>query len=334
MNRGCIQVTNLLSNPMIRAAFSLAAALLFCRPTAADPAPVTAVPEPFFQLQDLGHGVWAAISGPDGPAGSNSGFVIGGKAVLVIDSFEVPAAAQALLAAIREKTSLPVRFVVNTHYHLDHVAGNGVYQTAGAVILAQRNVQGWERTENLKFFGDKITAKQSEMVHSLVLPSIYYVAGIDIDLGGRNVVVRVLPGHTGGDSVVVVADADVVFTGDMFWNHSLPNLIDADTRAQIASNASLSAEYPHATFVPGHGDVGTAADVDAFAKYLERLRALVGSAQAHKDSGPALLDAVIPSLKNSYGDWQYFDYFVQHNVEQTADELAHVKRVPVPAPPP
>jgi glyoxylase-like metal-dependent hydrolase (beta-lactamase superfamily II) len=320
-----------MTNLMLRVAFWVGAALLLSRPAAADQAPATANPKPFFQLQDLGHDVWAAISGPDGPAGSNSGFVIGSTGVLVVDSFEDPAAAEALLAAIHEKTALPVRFVVNTHYHLDHVAGNGVYQAQGAVILAQRNVRGWERTENLKFFGDKITAQESAMVHSLVLPSIYYVAGIDIDLGNRNVVVRVLPGHTGGDSIVVVPDADVVFTGDMFWNHSLPNLIDADTHAQVASNATLTTDYPRAAFVPGHGEVGSAADVDAFAKYLVRLRGLVARAQAHKHSGAALLDAVLPSLKSSYGSWQYFDYFVQHNIEQTADELAHAKRLPVPA---
>lgn len=321
-----------MSTLIIRSALSLAVAIFLCRPAAADPEPSAEQPNSFFQLQDLGHGVWAAISAPDGPAGSNSGFVIGSDAVLVIDSFEVPAAAQALLAAIHEKTSLPVRYVVNTHYHLDHVAGNGIYQAAGAVILAQGNVTGWERTENLKFFGDKITAQESDRVRSLTLPSVVYRTGVDLYLGDRKIVVRVLPGHTGGDSIVFVPDADVVFTGDMFWNHTLPNLIDADTRAQIASNATFVRDYPHAVFVPGHGANGTAKDVDAFAKYLERLRTLVARAQAHGDSGKTLLDAVVPSLKNTYGGWQYFDYFVQHNVEQTADELRHVKRVPIPIP--
>jgi glyoxylase-like metal-dependent hydrolase (beta-lactamase superfamily II) len=326
------EVRQTVSTCIIRAALSLTTAIFLWGPAAAEPEPAAEQPKPFFQLQDLGHGVWAALSGPEGAAGSNSGFVIGSDAVLVIDSFADPAAAQALLGAIHEKTSLPVRYVVNTHYHLDHVAGNGIYEAAGAVILAQANVRGWERTENLKFFGDKITAQEADMVRSLTLPSVVYRTGVDVYLGDRKVVVRVLAGHTGGDSIVFVPDADVVFTGDMFWNHTLPNLIDADTRAQIASNATFVADYPHAVFVPGHGATGTAPDVAAFAKYLERLRTLVARAQTHRDSGKMLVDAVVPSLKNGYGDWQYFDYFVQHNVEQTADELRHAKRVPVPTP--
>jgi glyoxylase-like metal-dependent hydrolase (beta-lactamase superfamily II) len=317
-------------NFLTRAALALAATIFLCRPSLADPPGDSDQPAPFFQLKDLGHGVWAAISAPDGRAGSNSGFVIGTDGVLVIDSFEDAAAAEALLSAIHEKTPLPVRYVVNTHYHLDHVAGNGIYQAAGASILAQRKVRRWERTENLKFFGGQLTTQQRDWVHSLVLPSIVYDTGIDLYLGDREILVRVLPGHTGGDSVVVVPDAGVVFTGDMFWNHCLPNLIDADTRAQIASNRIFVADYTHAVFVPGHGETGTAADVAVFMQYLQALRAAVAQTGARKMPRAALVNAVLPGLKRTYGDWAYFDYFARHNIEQTADEFAHAKRVPVP----
>lgn len=319
-----------MGNLIHRAALTLAAAILLCRPSLGEPPAELPQPAPFFQLQDLGHGVWAAISTPDGKAGSNSGFVIGTEAVLVIDSFEDRAAAAALLSAIHDKTPLPVRYVVNTHYHLDHVAGNGIYETAGASILAHSNARRWERTENLKFFGEHVTAEQRDWIHSLVLPSIVYDADIELFLGDRKILVRVLPGHTGGDSVVVVPDADVVFTGDLFWNHCLPNLIDADTRAQIASNRIFVADYARAVFVPGHGETGSAADVAAFAQYLERLRAAVAQTGARKLPRAALVNAVLPGLKRTYGDWSYFDYFAQHNIEQTADELAHAKRVPAP----
>jgi cyclase len=286
----------------------------------------------FFTLHRVGDGVWAAISAPGSHAGGNSGFIIGSDGVLVVDSFETPAAAKALLSAIHAKTPLPVRYVIDTHYHLDHVAGNGVYQAAGAVILAQRNVRAWERTDNLEFFGDKITPQQKHMVESYVLPEVVYRNGIEIYLGQRKVVVRVLPGHTGGDSIVYVSDANVVFTGDLFWNHCLPNLIDADTKAQIASNDVFLKDYPHATFVPGHGEVGDATDVRAFRDYLVTLRKEIGAARAKGESGVALVNDVLPQLKQSYGSWNYFDYFAQHNVEQTAAELAGTKRVPVPAP--
>ena len=178
-------------------------ALAFCLIAGMIGAAQTAEP---FLLKPLDHGAWAAIDNPAAKAdesGSNAGFVIGSDSVLVVDTFENPAAAEKLLAAIRQKTSLPVRFVVNTHYHLDHVAGNGVFAAAGATILAQQNVRRWERTENLKFFGDKITAQQRSSVEALRLPDVTYSQGVTLYLGGnRAVLLRALPGHTGGDTVV------------------------------------------------------------------------------------------------------------------------------------
>ncbi|HEV2321377.1 MAG TPA: MBL fold metallo-hydrolase [Gammaproteobacteria bacterium] len=287
-------------------------------------------PGPFFTLHELGTGVWAAVTVPGSHAGGNSGFVVGDDGVLVIDSFQIPEAATALLAAIRQKTGLPVRYVVDTHYHLDHVAGNGVYAQVGAVVMAQENVRAWERTENLKFFGDKITPEQKQMVQSLVLPSLTYKDGVTLHLGARTVEVRVFPGHTGGDSVVIVPDADVVFTGDLFWDHNLPNLIDADTARQIASNDAFLKDYPDATFVPGHGEVGHAVEVKAFRDYLVALRQAVADARNAGKSGQALMGAVLPVLKQKYGAWGYFDYFITHNIEQTEAELAGTKKRPVP----
>jgi glyoxylase-like metal-dependent hydrolase (beta-lactamase superfamily II) len=286
---------------------------------------------PFFALHQLGPGIWAALALPGSHAGSNAGFIVGDDAVLVVDSFEDPAAAQALLQVIRGKTQLPVRYLVNTHYHLDHVAGNGVYQAAGAVILAQRNVRAWERTENMKFFGNKITPAQRQMVQSYVLPSVVYRQGIEVHLGKRTVVVRVLPGHTGGDSVVVVPDAKVVFTGDLFWNHILPNLIDADTRAQIQSNATLVEDYPAATFVPGHGESGNAADIRAFRDYLLTLRSAIIASQKRGESSNTLQENVHRQLQKTWGKWNYFDHFITPNIEQTMAELAGTKQVLMPA---
>src|SRR5882757_10083471 len=93
-----------------------------------------------FALKPLGHGVYAAIDDAKGDAGANAGFVIGDDGVLVVDTFENEKAARALLAEIRKLTPLPIKFVVNTHYHLDHVAGNRVFRNVGAVIVAQVNV--------------------------------------------------------------------------------------------------------------------------------------------------------------------------------------------------
>lgn len=284
---------------------------------------------PYFTLHDLGHGVWAAIAVPKSGAGANAGFVIGPNGVLVIDTFEDPAAAKAVLDAIRAKTNAPIRYVVDTHYHLDHVTGNTVFAQAGAVVLAQQNVRTWERTQNLKFFGAHPTAQQQQFVATLGLPSVTYQHDITLWLGDRKIIVRTLEGHTGSDSTVIVPDANVVFTGDVFWNHTLPNLIDANTREQIASNDTYLLDYPDATFIPGHGEPGKAADVRAFRDYLVTLRKDIAASQQAGKSGDALVDTVLPELKPAYGSWGWFEYFARHNIEQTAAELDGSKRVPV-----
>jgi glyoxylase-like metal-dependent hydrolase (beta-lactamase superfamily II) len=67
--------------------------------------------------------------------------VIGEDSVAIIDTFASKEAARQLLAEVRKLTQLPVRFVINTHHHPDHVSGNGIFVDAGAVVLGQRNVR-------------------------------------------------------------------------------------------------------------------------------------------------------------------------------------------------
>ncbi len=287
-------------------------------------------PTPDFKLVNLGAGVWAAIGSDSGKAGANAGFVVGEDGVAVIDTFEDPGAAKELLAEIRKITPLPIRFVVNTHYHLDHVNGNDVFAAAGATILAQRNVRDWERTENLKWWGDKIKPEVKARVESLKLPDVVYDQGVDLYLGSRKIEVRSYPGHTGGDSIVYVHDAGVMFCGDLFWNRHIPNLTDATTGAWTKTLDTLVGSGA-GKFVPGHGEPGTSLEVKAFQQYLEDLRAAVGRARAAGKSNVALVEAVLPEMQAKYGSWGFFKEFAKSNIEQTSQELAGTKRVPKPA---
>jgi glyoxylase-like metal-dependent hydrolase (beta-lactamase superfamily II) len=249
--------------------------------------------------------------------------------VLVVDTFENPAAARKMLDDIRAKTKLPIRFVVNTHYHLDHVSGNALFAAAGAVVMAHENVRGWERTENLKFFEPKITPAQRASVEGLYLPDVTYTQGATAYIGGkRGVVLRVMPGHTGGDTVVYDAESNVVFCGDLFWNHTLPNLIDASTKQWIETLDTLVNDYPAAVFVPGHGDeVGKAADVRAFRDYLVFLRDAIVKAQSGGASGETVVKVVLPQVKSKYGDWGFLEFAVP-DIQRTDEELRGTKRLP------
>jgi cyclase len=296
-----------------------------------------------FTLKQVAPGAWAAID-LNGRAGSNASFVIGDDGVAVIDTFEHEDAAQALLAEIHQKTTLPVKFVINTHYHLDHVAGNGVFAQVGAVVMAQRNVRAWIHTENLKFFGANITLAQKAMVEGYFAPELVYDSGVTLYLGSRELVVKSDPGHTGGDSIVILPDKEgheVVFCGDLFWNHLLPNLIDANTKAWVETLNTLvghepgapAAESPSSSatvFVPGHGDVGNPPDVEAFRNYLVDLRAMVAEPAKQGKTGDALVEAVMPELTAKYGQWGIFKHFAKPDILNVAAELNGTKRVPQP----
>jgi glyoxylase-like metal-dependent hydrolase (beta-lactamase superfamily II) len=300
-------------------------------------------PKPYFSLHDLGHGVWAAIQVPGSHGGGNAGFVVGDDGVLVVDTFYPKEAAEALLLAIRGVTDKPIRYVVDTHYHGDHIGGNGVFARAGATILAQRNVRAWTRTENQRLLPQPVSPADLEEIAALTLPALVYSDGVEVYLGDKKVVVRVMAGHTGGDSVVIVPDAKVVFTGDLYWDHSLPNLVDANTKQQIATIDTMIQDYPDAAFVPGHGkfvdppeldawNMAHAPDLKAFRDYLTALRTAVSAATAAGKSGQALEDEVLPKLRRDYRTWFAFDYFSAKNIADTEAELRGTKRFPPPAP--
>lgn len=232
---------------------------------------------------------------------------------------------------IRKVTSLPVKYVVNTHYHLDHVAGNAIFTEVGATVIAHRNERAWVRTENLKFYqqnGANPTAEQRAQVASLVEPQIVFDHILEVNLGNRVARVVYFSGHTGGDSVVYIPDADVVFTEDLGWNQRVPNLIDATTSSWIETIDKIVAKHPNATFIPGHGDVAKAQDIKAFRDYLATLRAAVQKAQASGQTGDALTQTVLADLKPKYGTWPGFDRLGPPNIQQTGAELAGTKRVP------
>src|SRR5215467_16290872 len=201
-----------------------------------------------FRLVPVREGIFAAIAAPgDRDSVGNAGFIVGKEGVVVIDSFATSAGAEELLSEIRRLTSAPVRWVVNTHYHLDHVGGDAVFARAGAVILGHENLRAWIRTENLKWRAE-IKPEERAMRAGLTLPELTYRDGITLWPGGKVSVVS-LPGHTGGDSIVVVPQANVVFAGDLFWNATVPNTIDGDTKAWVQTLDRFLFDFPQAAFV-------------------------------------------------------------------------------------
>jgi cyclase len=260
-----------------------------------------------FQLVKVADGVYAAIARPGGLASGNAGFVIGDDGVLIFDTFFTPAALEELIGEIQKLTKLPIKYAVNSHYHLDHTGGNQVLAARGVPIIAHDNVLIWQTTKNKRFLpaaadlekrkadatkqladtpeDQKDKRAQLErtlrrldamMAITLTNPTKTFKSGtMELKLGKRKVVLATLPGHTGGDVFAYVPDANVVFTGDLGWSKTLPNLVDATVNDWIPTLDQILKQHPTAKCVPGHGNVAEVADIKDFRDYLDDLRTRV-----------------------------------------------------------
>src|SRR5438552_13098992 len=308
-----------------------------------------------FQLVKVAEGVYAAIAKPGGLASGNGGFVIGEDGVLIFDTFFTPAAIEELIGEIQSLTKLPIKYAVNSHYHLDHTGGNQVLVARGVPIIAHDNVMIWQTTKNRRFLPapeelqkrkadaakqltetpedqkDKriqlerqIRRLDAMMTIKLTNPTMTFSSGVmHLYFGKREIALATLPGHTGGDVFAYVPDANVVFTGDLGWSKTLPNLVDATVNDWIPTLDRITSQYPTAKFIPGHGNVAEAAEIKDFRDYLDDLRTRVKQGIAIGLSiDQAKQQLTLPDKYKTFA----FQNFAAPNVEDMYRKLKGIKQ--------
>lgn len=290
---------------------------------------------PHFLLRPLADGVYVAFATETGAATCNAGIVDLGDATLVFDTFLTPQAGAALRAAAEALTGRPVDYVVNSHYHNDHIRGTQEFRGAAVIASEQTRdliaTKGAEETrwdsevlpqrralweEQLRAATDPQEQRELALWVAygraileslpglrLVLPQLTFKHRLTIHGPARRVELIALSGHTPDDVVMVLPEDGIAFLADLLFVRMHPYLADGDPDLWLASLEDIE-RCGATTLVPGHGPLGTAADIAQLRRYIaavqETARSLIDSGR-----GP---EGVLP-IPRAFRRWGFSRFY-------------------------
>jgi len=205
-------------------------------------------------------------------AGGNIGVTVGDDGVAIVDDQYAPLSPR-IHAALAQLSPKPVRFVINTHWHPDHVGGNALFADA-ATIFAHANVR------NRMMAGIKTAHFEVAPAEPKALPIVTFEQGLSLWWNGEEIrAIHLPPGHTDGDTAVWFVKSNVVHLGDDFATLGFP-FIDLDSGGSVAGVvAALDTLLPQipkdAKIIPGHGQVSSVDDLRKYRSGLEEMVAAV-----------------------------------------------------------
>ncbi|TIQ92358.1 MAG: quinoprotein relay system zinc metallohydrolase 2 [Mesorhizobium sp.] len=252
---------------------------------------------------------------------SNLGVVVGTDAVAVIDSGGSLIEANALIAAIGKVSARPVRYLINTHVHPDHVFGNAAFRQIGATIVGHHNLPRALEARGafyLHSFREQIGDALIEGIE-IIPPTMLVDDRLQLDLGGRVLELQAWKAaHTDNDLTVFDSATRTLFAGDLVFIGSLPTL-DGSLLGWLRQMDALAA-IGAVRAVPGHGPVPAdwPAALMAERRYFEILARDIRKAIA---DGIPLRDAVKTAGASERDNWHLFDDYNERNATAAFAEL-------------
>lgn len=268
------------------AAFTLALLLAGSAMAQQQPAPAAPAPPDFSKVEikttDLGDNIYM-LEGQ----GGNITVAVGRNGIIMVDGQFAPLHDK-IKAAIATISPLPIKYLINTHYHGDHTGGNEPFAKDGVMVVAQENVK--KRLAAGTTNG--LTGAKTPPAPAAALPRDTYKAFSKIRMPGRVANLRHIPNaHTDGDTYVWIKTANVLATGDTFTNGRYPN-IDFANGGNIngmiaAADAYLKLTNAKTRIVPGHGPVADKAKLQEYRTMLvtarDRMVKLVKEGKSEND---------------------------------------------------
>jgi len=252
---------------------------------------------------------------------ANAGFVVGRDAVAIIDTGGSYRFGNALRDAVKANTDLPVRYVINTHMHPDHVLGNAAFQIDDPVFVAHHKM-----SRGLSARAERYVATAKDMLGEdafagteIVLPTRGVETSETIDLGDRRLRLHPQPtAHTDNDMIIVDDVTRTLFLGDLLFVDQIPS-IDGSILGWLSVIATLS-KLPAARAVPGHGPA-TVAWPSAIAPQQRYFEAIVRDVRATIKNGGTLEEATKTAGISEKDAWKLFEDYHARNVSAAFAEL-------------
>jgi len=231
--------------------------------------------------------------GHEDAAGGRIGVLAGPDGIFMVDS-QYAQLTDKVVAAIRKISPEPIRFLVNTHVHPDHTAGNANFVKMGALLFAREELR-----EELSRPGRGAAANSADPAR---LPVVTYGMGDPVKLRLNGEVVDLIPvraAHTGGDTMIRFENADVIMIGDFYRNYGYP-FIDTNNGGTLkgaleALDETMKIAGPNTKLVPGHGTIINRKDIapyrDMMLDIQTKVKTMIGEGKSEQEVLAAKLTA-------------------------------------------